>query len=82
MGRRGSARSGTEERIMAWRAGGSTGPGPSSSGATGYVFPRRLGKQVREATGIEAFHRVPAKHFLQEDQAPAIAERIARLGDK
>jgi hypothetical protein len=29
--------------------------------------------------GVETIHTVPAKHFLQEDQAPAIAERIAAL---
>ena len=37
------------------------------------------GKQARRATGLADIHRVPAKHFLQEDQAPAIAERVARL---
>ena len=37
------------------------------------------GEQARRATGVETVHTVPAKHFLQEDQAPAIAERIAAL---
>ena len=37
------------------------------------------GEQARRATGVETVHAVPAKHFLQEDQAPAIAERIAAL---
>ena len=37
------------------------------------------GEQARRAAGLADIHRVPAKHFLQEDQAPAIAERVARL---
>ena len=37
------------------------------------------GEQARRAAGLDAIHRVPAKHFLQEDQAPAIADHVARL---
>ena len=37
------------------------------------------GEQARRAAGLEEIHTVPAKHFLQEDQAPAIAERVAGL---
>jgi pimeloyl-ACP methyl ester carboxylesterase len=37
------------------------------------------GEQARRTTGVQTVHTVPAKHFLQEDQAPAIAERIAAL---
>ena len=37
------------------------------------------GEQVREALGTDTIHTVPAKHFLQEDQAPAVAERIAGI---
>jgi haloalkane dehalogenase len=37
------------------------------------------GEQARRATAVETVHTVPAKHFPQEDQAPAIAERIAAL---
>ena len=37
------------------------------------------GEQAREAAGLEAIHVVPAKHFLQEDQSPAIAERVTAL---
>lgn len=36
------------------------------------------GEQLRRAAGL-TIHRLPAKHFLQEDQASAIAERIAAL---
>jgi len=36
------------------------------------------GEQARRITGLETLHALPAKHFLQEDQAPAIAELIAR----
>jgi pimeloyl-ACP methyl ester carboxylesterase len=37
------------------------------------------GEQAREAAGLDEIHAVPAKHFLQEDQAPAVAERVATL---
>jgi len=37
------------------------------------------GEQARRITGLDAIHRVPAKHFLQEDQAPAVAEHVAAL---
>ncbi len=28
------------------------------------------GEQLRRAAGLQTIHRLPAKHFLQEDQAP------------
>jgi pimeloyl-ACP methyl ester carboxylesterase len=37
------------------------------------------GEQARRAAGVDMVHRVPAKHFLQEDQAPAVADRVAAL---
>jgi haloalkane dehalogenase len=37
------------------------------------------GEAARRAAGAATIHTVPAKHFLQEDQAPAVAEHIARL---
>ncbi len=37
------------------------------------------GEQARRAAGLDAIHRVPGKHFLQEDQASAIADRIGQL---
>jgi hypothetical protein len=37
------------------------------------------GEQARRVTGVETVHTLPGKHFLQEDQAPAIAGRIASL---
>jgi haloalkane dehalogenase len=37
------------------------------------------GEIARRAAGLEKIHAVPAKHFLQEDQAPAVAEYVARL---
>jgi pimeloyl-ACP methyl ester carboxylesterase len=38
------------------------------------------GEIARRAAGLEEIHHtVPAKHFLQEDQAPALAEYVARL---
>jgi pimeloyl-ACP methyl ester carboxylesterase len=39
----------------------------------------KRGEQARLAAGLEEIHTVPAKHFLQEDQAPAVAERVAAL---
>ncbi len=39
----------------------------------------RHGEEARRATGVEHIHTVPAKHFLQEDQAPAIVEHVAEL---
>jgi haloalkane dehalogenase len=39
----------------------------------------RQGEQVREALGVDSVYTVPAKHFLQEDQAPAVAERVAAI---
>jgi haloalkane dehalogenase len=39
------------------------------------------GEQARRAAGVDQIHSLPAKHFLQEDQAPAIAERVAALAD-
>jgi pimeloyl-ACP methyl ester carboxylesterase len=37
------------------------------------------GEIARRAAGLERLETVPGKHFIQEDQAPAIAERVARL---
>jgi haloalkane dehalogenase len=39
----------------------------------------RHGEDVRRAAGLDEIHSVPAKHFLQEDQAPAVAEQVATL---
>jgi len=37
------------------------------------------GEKARAAAGLAAVDTVPGKHFPQEDQAPAIARKIARL---
>jgi pimeloyl-ACP methyl ester carboxylesterase len=37
------------------------------------------GEKARAAAGLPALHIVPGKHFPQEDQAPAIAQKIAEL---
>jgi haloalkane dehalogenase len=37
------------------------------------------GEAARRAAGLEEIHRLPAKHFLQEDQAPASARHVAEL---
>jgi hypothetical protein len=36
---------------------------------------------IEDALGIEA-EVIPGKHFLQEDQAPAVAETIAALASR
>ena len=41
----------------------------------------RHGEEAREAAGLERVETVPAKHFLQEEQAAAIAERVAAIAD-
>ena len=42
----------------------------------------RYGEEARRAAGLAEIHRLPAKHFLQEDQAPAIAEHVSRLAER
>jgi len=37
------------------------------------------GEAARRAAGVDAIHRLPGKHFLQEDQAPAIADLIVAI---
>jgi len=37
------------------------------------------GEKARAAAGLPRLHIVPGKHFPQEDQAPAIAQKIAEL---
>ena len=37
------------------------------------------GEIAREAANLDSIHTVPGKHFLQEDQAPRIADYIAEL---
>jgi len=37
------------------------------------------GEAARRAAGVDKIHTLPAKHFLQEDQAAAVAEHIARI---
>jgi len=37
------------------------------------------GEAVRRAAGVPEIIRLPGKHFLQEDQAPAIADQITRF---
>jgi surfactin synthase thioesterase subunit len=35
-----------------------------------------FGEIARRAAGVEHIHQLPGKHFLQEDQSPALAELI------
>jgi len=37
------------------------------------------GERARRMAGLDEIHTVPGKHFIPEDQAPAIAERVAEL---
>ena len=40
------------------------------------------GQQAARATGVDHVHTLPAKHFLQEDQAPAVAGHVANLAGR
>jgi haloalkane dehalogenase len=40
------------------------------------------GEAARRAAGVAEIHRVPAKHFLQEDQAPAVAAHVAAIAGR
>ena len=40
------------------------------------------GERARAAAGLTTIDRIPGKHFPQEDQAPAIAARIAAIADR
>jgi pimeloyl-ACP methyl ester carboxylesterase len=37
---------------------------------------------ARRVAGLDEIHALPAKHFLQEDQAPALAEHVAELASR
>lgn len=39
----------------------------------------RYGEEARRAARLDTLHRVPAKHFLQEDRAAEVAEHVATL---
>jgi haloalkane dehalogenase len=39
------------------------------------------GEQARRAAGVGEIVALPGKHFLPEDQAPALAERVAALAE-
>ena len=39
------------------------------------------GEAAKRITGADHFHPVPGLHFIPEDQAPAIAEHVARIAD-
>jgi haloalkane dehalogenase len=41
----------------------------------------REGEQARAAAGVDQIHELPGRHFLQEDQAPALAELVSALAD-
>jgi haloalkane dehalogenase len=40
---------------------------------------RSYGEQARKAVGLTEIETIPAKHFPQEDQAPAIADYVAAI---
>ena len=43
---------------------------------------RRFGYQALAATGLQSLHALPARHFLHEDQAAAIAELVTALVER
>ena len=42
----------------------------------------KYGEKARAAAGLSAIDRIPGKHFPQEDQAPAIATRVAAIAGR
>jgi haloalkane dehalogenase len=42
----------------------------------------KYGEKARAAAGLSTIDRIPGKHFPQEDQAPAIAARIAAIAGR
>lgn len=40
------------------------------------------GENARAAAGLQTIDPIPGKHFPQEDQAPAIAARIAAIAGR
>ncbi len=40
------------------------------------------GEYARRTAGLDEIHTVPGKHFIPEDHAPAIAERVADLAER
>lgn len=42
----------------------------------------RYGLEIKQVAGLENVHKLPAKHFLQEDQWEAVAARIAAIAGK
>jgi pimeloyl-ACP methyl ester carboxylesterase len=42
----------------------------------------RYGREIKEAASLKEVHKLPARHFLQEEQWEAIAERIARIAGR
>jgi haloalkane dehalogenase len=42
----------------------------------------KQGEAARRIAGLDRIHKVPAKHFLQEDQAPAVADYVAALAER
>ena len=39
----------------------------------------RYGEEIKKVANLTEVHKLPAKHFLQEDQPEAVAERIATI---
>ena len=40
------------------------------------------GEAAKRVAGVDEIHTVPAKHFLQEDQAPAVAAHVAAIAGR
>jgi hypothetical protein len=40
------------------------------------------GEAALRASGLPELIRLPGKHFLQEDNAPAIADQVARIAGR
>lgn len=76
---RGFERTATKERLYRSVVGSARYPVQVVWGADDPALKVGVhGKAAASAAGVE-LHRLPGKHFLQEDQAPAIADRIAAI---
>jgi pimeloyl-ACP methyl ester carboxylesterase len=72
-----------KERFLRDGLAARTYPAQVAWGADDPALPLATrGEEVRAALGVDEVVPIPAKHFLQEDQAPAVAERIRSIAGR
>jgi hypothetical protein len=42
----------------------------------------RYGEKIKQVAGLKTVHKLPVKHFLQEDQLEAVAGHITTIAGK